>query len=89
MPEDKTISIGQLRQNPTQMLREVRAGATYTVTDHGEPIAEIAARRQPRWVPGAEVDSVLRELGADQVWAREIATERAAVDVVDPWERVE
>lgn len=85
----KTISVGELRQNPTRMLREVKAGATYTVTDHGEPIAEIAARRQPRWVSGDEIDSVLRELGADEAWAREIATERAAVDVIDPWERVE
>ena len=85
----KTISVGELRQNPTRMLREVRAGATYTVTDHGEPIAEIVARRQPRWVPGGEIDSLLRELGADEAWAREIAAERAAVDVVDPWERVE
>lgn len=84
----KTISIGELRQNPTGMLREVRAGATYTVTDHGEPIAEIASRRQPRWVPGDEIDSLLRELGADEAWAREIAIERAAVDVVDPWESV-
>jgi antitoxin (DNA-binding transcriptional repressor) of toxin-antitoxin stability system len=84
----KTISVGELRQNPTRMLREVKAGATYTVTDHGEPIAEIAARRQPRWIPGDEVDSVLRELGADEAWAREIAAGRAAVDVVDPWERL-
>ena len=85
----KTISVGELRQNPTRMLREVKAGATYTITDHGEPIAEIWARRQPRWVPSDEIDSLLRELGADEAWAREIATERAAFDVVDPWERVE
>lgn len=84
----KTISVGELRQNPTRMLREVKAGATYTVTDHGEPIAEIAVRRQPRWVSGDEIDSVLRELGADEAWAQEIAAERAAVDVADPWERV-
>lgn len=85
----KTISIGQLRQNPTRMLREVKSGATYTVTDHGEPIAEIVARQRPNWVPGEEVDAVLRELGADELWAQEIAAERAAVDVADPWERVE
>ncbi|MDR1635321.1 MAG: type II toxin-antitoxin system prevent-host-death family antitoxin [Bifidobacteriaceae bacterium] len=84
----KTISVGELRQNPTRMLREVKAGATYTVTDHGEPIAEIAARRQPRWIPDDEIDSVLRELGADEAWAREIAAERAAVGVTDPWERL-
>lgn len=83
----KTISVGELRQNPTRMLREVKAGAIYTVTDHGEPVAEIAARRQQRWVSSDEIDSLLRELGADEGWAEEIATERATVDVDDPWER--
>lgn len=85
----RTISVGELRQNPTRMLREVRAGATYTVTDHGEPIAEVAARRRPHWVPVDEFDSLLRELGADEAWAREIATERAAIDVADPWGHAE
>lgn len=85
----KTISIGELRQNPTRMLREVKAGATYTITDHGEPVAEVVTRRRPRWVPGAEVDTLLRELGADEAWARQIAEDRAAIDVVDPWEFAE
>lgn len=85
----KQISVDELRQNPTPMLRDVKAGATYMVADHGEPFAEISARRQARWVPSDEVDSLLRELGADERWAREIAADRAALDVIDPWGRVE
>ncbi len=85
----RTISIGELRQNPTRMLREVKAGASYTVTDHGEPIAEIVARRQARWIPSDEIDSLLRDLGSDEAWAHDISAQRAAVDVVDPWERAE
>lgn len=81
------ISVGELRQNPTQMLREVRAGATYVITDHGEPVAEVAPRRAPRWVPVAEIDAVLRTLGADTAWAREIADTRAAESSDDPWDR--
>lgn len=88
-PMSRTISVGELRQNPTRMLREVKAGASYTVTDHGEPIAEIVARRQPRWIPGDEIDCLLRELGGEDAWAGEIAAERAAVEVVDPWESAE
>lgn len=80
------ISIGELRQNPTGMLRDVKAGATYTVTDRGVPVAEIVARREPRWVPAEEVDALLQDLGADEVWAGEIAEGRAAEDVRDPWE---
>lgn len=85
----KSISIGELRQNPARMLREVKAGATYLITDDGEPVAEIAAQRQPRWVPSEEVDFLLRELGAADAWSREIAADRAAGDITDPWERVE
>lgn len=81
-----TISVGELRQNPTRMLREVKAGATYVITDHGEPVAEVAPRREQRWVPAAEVDALLRELKGDDVWAQEIADARAAEGDVDPWE---
>ncbi len=85
----KTISIGELRQNPTQMLREVRRGASYTITDHGEPVADVVAHRTPRWVPSEEVNALLRELGADSAWAREIAADRAMVEAPDPWQRDE
>ncbi|MGC5617349.1 type II toxin-antitoxin system Phd/YefM family antitoxin [Georgenia sp. Z1491] len=85
----KTISIGELRQNPTRMLREVKGGATYTITDHGEPVAEVAGHRRPRWVASEAIDSLLREFGADDAWAREIAIDRAAVDPADPWEQAE
>jgi len=80
-----SISVGQLRQNPTRMLRDVRAGATYTVTDHGEPIAAVVPRNAPRWVPSEEVGSLLRRLGADDLWAQEITAGRSAEDAADPW----
>ena len=85
----KTISIGELRQNPTRMLREVRAGATYTITDHGEPVAQVISRPKPRWVPSEEIDDLLRELGGDEIWAAELAEDRAAVDMADPWEQAQ
>lgn len=37
----KTISVGELRQNPTAMLDEVTAGEVYAVTRHGREIARI------------------------------------------------
>ena len=86
-----TISVGELRQNPTRMLRDVKAGATYVITDHGEPVAEIASKRERRWVPAAEVDALLHALGPDNAWAREIAAARTAEGTGDegtddPWE---
>lgn len=40
----KTITVGQLRQNPTTMLAEVEAGETYVVTRHRRQIARIVPR---------------------------------------------
>lgn len=40
----KTITVGQLRQNPTTMLADVEAGATYRVTRHNREIARIVPR---------------------------------------------
>jgi prevent-host-death family protein len=40
----KTITVGELRQNPTAMLAEVEAGEVYRVTRHHREIARIVPR---------------------------------------------
>jgi prevent-host-death family protein len=40
----KTITVGQLRQNPTAMLAEVEAGEIYRVTRRSREIARIIPR---------------------------------------------
>lgn len=42
----KTITVAQLRQNPTAMLAEVEAGETYRVTRHNREIARIVPHDQ-------------------------------------------
>ena len=37
----KTISVAELRQNPTEALEGVQAGATYVVTRHRHPVAKL------------------------------------------------
>ena len=37
----KTISVGELRQNPTQMLDDVASGETYVVTRHSREVARV------------------------------------------------
>lgn len=37
----KTVTVGQMRQNPTGVLAEVEAGATYAITRHGHVIGRI------------------------------------------------
>lgn len=37
----KTITVGQLRQNPTEMLSDVEAGETYRITRHDHEVARV------------------------------------------------
>lgn len=83
----KFISVGALRQNPTRMLREVRRGATYTVTDHGEPIAEITGIELRPWVSRADVLALFEDLHPDHAWSRELDEYRRGEPARDPWER--
>ncbi len=84
MPIPKTISVGQLRQNPTQMIRDVRAGETYVLTDRGIPVADIAPHREFRWVRGEDVAAVLRELVPDPGLAQIIEDFRDSFELRDP-----
>ncbi|MGC4175006.1 type II toxin-antitoxin system Phd/YefM family antitoxin [Demequina sp.] len=81
----ESISVGKLRQNPTAMLRAVQAGATYTVTDHGQPIAEIVSVQRFRWVPSEELNALLGELGSEPGWHDDLDDLRRAEDPADPW----
>ena len=42
----KTITVGQLRQNPTAMLVDVEAGEVYQITRHNREIARIVPPTQ-------------------------------------------
>jgi len=35
------VGVRELKQNPSAVLREVKAGETVTVTEHGHPVAKI------------------------------------------------
>ena len=37
----KSVTVGQLRQNPTEVLADVEAGATYAITRHSHVIGRI------------------------------------------------
>ena len=86
---EHTISIGQLRQNPTGMIRDVKHGATYTLTDRGQPVADIAPHRPARWRTGGEVGTLLAELGPDPLWIAEAGRLSADDRVRDPWAPIE
>lgn len=45
----KTITVGQLRQNPTAMLADVEAGASYSITRHNREVGRVVP---PGTAPG-------------------------------------
>lgn len=42
----KTITVAELRQNPTDALAEVESGETYVVTRHRRPIARLVPMQE-------------------------------------------
>jgi prevent-host-death family protein len=83
--DDHSITVGQLRQNPTKMLADVQGGERYVVTNHGRPIADVVPHVESAWVPVERVAALLRRSG-DEDWARELQDRRAEQDLRDPWQ---
>lgn len=82
----ETLTLAQLRQNPSAALRAVEHdGAEYTITNHGRPVARLV----PLWRDGiASVEATARlfaSITPDPVWAAELAADRASDQSSDPW----
>lgn len=85
LTDDHSITVGQLRQNPTQMLADVQDGERYVVTSHGRPIADVVPHVESGWVPVDRVARLLERSGDDD-WARELQADRDEHDLRDPWQ---
>lgn len=93
---DETIKQSELRNNNAEIMRRVAAGESFTVTVHGQPVADLVPHQRPgherrRLVPAAEFDAALAQLAPVDVrqWQRDI---QAADDLfgddlpTDPWD---
>lgn len=69
------------------MLRAARKGEVYTVTDRGEPIADIVPHRVGPWRPASAVEDLLKKLGPSAAWLDDQRALRDAVGLSDPFER--
>lgn len=43
--EEQSVGVRELRQNASAVLRDVKAGETVTVTEHGQPVARLVPYR--------------------------------------------
>jgi prevent-host-death family protein len=74
----KTITVGQLRQNPTEALAEVERGEVYAVTRHNREIAHLVpVRRVGTATPEAAMAIYQHSPLTDDDWAADLAADRA------------
>jgi len=76
----KTISVGDLRQNPTSALDDVEHGETYSVTRHRREIARLVPPSRRRPTRAVDFIEAIRLTPVDATWAEEIAAERSDFD---------
>ncbi|GAB3486561.1 type II toxin-antitoxin system Phd/YefM family antitoxin [Flexivirga sp.] len=83
----KTITVGQLRQNPTAALDEVERGETYVVTRHRREIGRLVPPPRRSKVSAEDFAAAVQTSPLAQDWAAEIAEQRRdADDVPNPWD---
>ncbi len=79
------IGVRELRQNASEILREVEAGEPATVTVAGRPVAQIVPLKGDRWASWESIRTVF-ESPTDAEWD----TDRLGFGVTgldDPWAR--
>lgn len=92
----ETIKQAELRNNNAEIMRRVAAGESFTVTVHGQPVADLvphqrSTNRRRRLVPAAEFDAALAAMAPLDVeqWKRDLheADEVFGDDQpADPWD---
>lgn len=78
------VGLRELRQQASELVRQVEAGASITVTVNGRPAARLAPVGRAHWRRWEDVAAIF-EGAADPDWERD----RSLVDqrLVDPFDR--
>ena len=92
----KTIRVRDLRNDYAQIMRDIEAGETFTVTSDGRPVASITPYVDPEgpqtWVPAARAMGALAHLDLPADFAeqlRETVDENVVTEAEDPFARWE
>ena len=80
-----TIGVRELRQNASEILRDVQAGNETTVTVAGRPVALIIPLRADQWTTWERLRGVF-DSPTDPHWDAE-RREFGAAGLDDPWAR--
>ncbi|WP_458688835.1 type II toxin-antitoxin system Phd/YefM family antitoxin [Nocardia tengchongensis] len=80
----------ELRNDASRVLREVRAGRSYTITVDGTPVADLVPHRSPRRraaVPSAEAIAASGGLSSPATGPEHVPAEVIDDSLYDPYDR--
>ncbi len=80
-----TVGVRDLRQNASEILRQVESGEPATVTVAGRPVAQIVPIRAERWTTWDRIHEVFQS-PTDRSWDEE-RRPFGASGLDDPWAR--
>lgn len=80
-----TVGLRELRQNASDIIRDVESGQVTTVTVSGRPVAQIVPIKPKQWVPWEQARRAFT-LPVDPEWDAERRS-LGTLDIEDPWER--
>ena len=67
-PGVRTVGLGGLRQNASELVRQAEAGAVITVSVSGRAVAELGPAHRDRWRSWSDISAVF-DGPADEDWA--------------------
>ncbi|MDR2895825.1 MAG: type II toxin-antitoxin system Phd/YefM family antitoxin [Propionibacteriaceae bacterium] len=83
----QTVSIAQLRQNPTRFIESVIDGESVTVTRYHQEVARLVPPTRVKTAAAEQFTALLAATPVDKGWSGEVAADRLADQADDPWVR--
>lgn len=80
----ETVGIRELRQNASEIVRNLERGATYTLKVNGREVGELRLDRRRHWTSWEEAKRIF-ESPTDPNWAEDLYLMDDELE--DPWER--
>ena len=80
----ETIGIRELRQNASEIVRNLERGDSYTLTVQGREVGELRLDKRSHWV-GWEQTKRIFDTPADPSWVGDLQLIDGELE--DPWER--
>lgn len=74
----KTLTLRELRQNPTWAMDALEGGESVVITRHNRPIADLVPHARSGGATLAEYVELIGDIDRDSEWLRELTESRAA-----------